>query len=72
MASTRKHLNEEKVLDILNESDKCLISDSSDDTEDCEDDIAVADSVVDEENSQVEEEGQSYSLSNADYNSGFI
>jgi hypothetical protein len=34
----------------------------------CEDDIAVADAAVDEEDSQVEEEGQG----DSDYNSGFI
>jgi hypothetical protein len=40
MASTGKYLNEENILGILNESDKCLISDSSgDETDDCEDDI---------------------------------
>jgi hypothetical protein len=31
MASTSNHLNEENVLDILNKTDECLISDSSDD-----------------------------------------
>jgi hypothetical protein len=59
-------------LDFLNRSDKCLISDSSDsDTDDCEDDITVADSTV-EENSEMEEEGQGHSLGDADHNSGFI
>jgi hypothetical protein len=46
MASTSKYLDEENVLDILNDSDECLISESSDDSDDsdnCEDDIAVAD-----------------------------
>jgi hypothetical protein len=64
MASMSKHLNEENVLDILNKLDKCLISDSSDDkTDDCENDIAVVDSVVDEGNIEVED---------AVRNSGFI
>jgi hypothetical protein len=52
MASISKLLKEEIVLDILKESDKCVISDSSDDGDDgdnCEDDIAVADTAVDEE-----------------------
>jgi hypothetical protein len=72
MASMSKHLNEENVLDILNESDEHLISDSSDDNTDCEDDIVVADPAGDEENSEVQEEGQCHSLGDADYNSGFI
>jgi hypothetical protein len=33
MASTSNHLNEGNVLDILNKTDECLISDSSDDSE---------------------------------------
>jgi hypothetical protein len=66
-ASMSKQLNEENVLDILNESDMCLISDNSDDSDDCANDIAVAD----EENSEVEE-GQGHFLGNTDYNSGFI
>lgn len=68
MASMSKHLTEENVLDIINESDECLISDSNDDSDDCEDDIAVADAAVDEEDSDVEV----HSLGNTDYNSGFI
>jgi hypothetical protein len=72
MASMSKHLNEENVLDILNESDECLINDSSGDTDDCEDDIAVPDSAVDEENSEVEEEGQVHSLGDANYNRGYL
>jgi hypothetical protein len=55
VASMSKHLNEENVLGIINESDECLISDSSDDSGDCEDDIAVDDAAVDEENCEVEE-----------------
>jgi hypothetical protein len=63
MQSTSKHLKEENGLDILSESDECLITDSSDDdTDDCEDDIAVSDSAVDEENSEVEEEDQGHFL----------
>jgi hypothetical protein len=55
MAPTSKYLKEENVLDILNESDECLMSDSSDDdTDDCEDDIAAADTAVDGENSEVD------------------
>jgi hypothetical protein len=42
-----------------------MISDS------CEDDIAVADAAVDEE-SQAEEDSQSHSLGDTDYNSDFI
>jgi hypothetical protein len=68
MASMSKHLTEENVLDILNESDECLISDSIDDSDNCEDDIAVADAAVDEEDSDVEE----HSLGDTVYNSGFI
>jgi hypothetical protein len=64
MASTSKHMDEENVLNILNESDECLISDDSDN---CEDDTAV-DVAVDEEDSDVEE----HSLGDIDYNSGFI
>jgi hypothetical protein len=48
-------LNDENVLDLLNESDECHISNSSDDSDDFEDDIAQADATVDEENSNVEE-----------------
>jgi hypothetical protein len=45
----------------------CLIRDSSDDdTEDCEDDIAAADSALDEERNEGEEEGHVHC------NSGFI
>lgn len=55
MASTSKHLNEENVLDIINESDRCHINKSSDDSDDFEDDIAQADAAIDEENSKVEE-----------------
>jgi hypothetical protein len=65
MASTSKLLKEEAILDILKESDKCVISDSSDDgddNDDCEDGIAVVDATVDAEDSQVEEEGQGHSL----------
>jgi hypothetical protein len=40
MASTSKHLTD-SVFDILNDSEECLISDSSDDSDSCEDDIAV-------------------------------
>jgi hypothetical protein len=40
MASMSKHLNNENILDILKESDKCLISYSSNDTDDCEDNIS--------------------------------
>jgi hypothetical protein len=62
IASTSRHLNEENVLDILNEPDEYLISDSSDvidDNEDCEDDITVADAADDEE-------GQGHSLGDVD------
>jgi hypothetical protein len=48
-----KHFNDENVLDILNES-TCFISDSSDD---CENDITVADAAVDE-NGEVEEKAK--------------
>jgi hypothetical protein len=64
-------LDEENVLDVLNESEECLISDSCDDSDDsdnCEDDIAVADAAVDEDDSDVEE----HSLGYTDYSSGFI
>jgi hypothetical protein len=64
MASTSKHLNEENVLDIQNESDECLISDSSDDSHD-----SAAD--VDEEG-EVEEEDQGLSLGVTNYNSSVI
>jgi hypothetical protein len=53
-------------LDILNESDECLTSDSSDDSDEsdnCEDGIAVA-----EEDSDVED----HSHGDADYSCGFI
>jgi hypothetical protein len=75
MESTSKLLKEGIVSDILKESDESVISDSNDDGDDsdkCEDDIAVADAAVDEEDSQVEDEGQGHSLGNSDYNSGFI
>jgi hypothetical protein len=69
MASTSKHLDKENVLNILNESDECLISDSCEESDtDCEDDNAVADAAVDEEDSDVEE----HSLGDSDYNSGFV
>jgi hypothetical protein len=58
-------------LDILNELDECLISDSSDDSDEsgkCEDGIAVADAAVDEEDSNVED----HSRRDTDYSSGFI
>jgi hypothetical protein len=67
MASRSKYLDEENVLDILNESDECLINDSSDDndgSDDFEDDIAVA--VADA--NAVEEQ----SLGDVDYSSSFI
>jgi hypothetical protein len=69
MASTIKLLKEEIVLD------ECVISDSSDDGDDsdsCEDDVAVLDAAADEEDSHVEQGGQGYSLGDSDYNSGFI
>jgi hypothetical protein len=53
MASTSKYLDEENVLDILDELDECLISGSSDDSDNCEDYVALADA-VDEEDSDVE------------------
>jgi hypothetical protein len=61
-------LKEEIVLNILKESDECVISDSSDDGDDCDDDSAVAHVAVNEEDSQVEEEGQSNFLGDSDYN----
>jgi hypothetical protein len=66
IASTIKYLDEENAWDILNESDECLISDNSDDSDDsdnCEDDIAVANAAVDEEDSNVED----HSRGDADY-----
>jgi hypothetical protein len=63
MASTSKHLKEEIALNILNESDKYGI----DDSDNCEDDITVADAAFDED-SQVEKEGQDHSFGD----SGFI
>jgi hypothetical protein len=68
MASTSKLLKEEIVLD------ECVISDSDDDDDDdsCEDDIAVADAAVDEEDSQVEQVGHGHSLGDSDHNSGSI
>jgi hypothetical protein len=74
MASTSKLLKEQIVLDILKESDDCVISDSNDDgdnSDNCEDDTAVADAAVEEEN-QVEEAGQGHSLGDSAFNSGFI
>jgi hypothetical protein len=69
MASTSRHLDEESVLHILDESEECLISDSSDDSDsECEDDIAVADAAADEEDSDLEE----HSLGDGDYNSVFF
>jgi hypothetical protein len=68
MASTSKHLNEKNVLDILNESDERLVSDSSDDSDNCEGDIAVADTSANEEDSEVEK----HSFGDTDYNSDFI
>jgi hypothetical protein len=50
-------LKEEIILDILNEPDKHVVNDSNydgDDSDNCEDDIAVA--AVDEEDSQMDEE----------------
>jgi hypothetical protein len=55
VASTSKHLNDENVLYLLNESDECHISNSSDDSDDFEDGIAQADAAVDEEKCNVEE-----------------
>jgi hypothetical protein len=52
-----KLLKEETLLYILKESDECVLSGSSDDCDNCEDDITVADAAVDEVDSQVEEEG---------------
>jgi hypothetical protein len=46
MASTSKLQKEEIVLDILKEPDKCVISDISDDGDNCEDDIAAADAAL--------------------------
>jgi hypothetical protein len=76
MTSTSKHLTDETVFDILNDSDECLISDSNEDSDDnddsdnCEDDIAVADAV--DEDSQAEEDSQGHSLGDTDVNSDFI
>jgi hypothetical protein len=73
MASTSKYWNEDNVLGILNDSDECVLSDSSDDDhEDCDDDIAVPDPAVGEENSEVEEEREGHSLGDADYSIGFM
>jgi hypothetical protein len=72
MASTSKQLNEQNVFDILNEPHKCLISDSSDDSDDCEFVIAVAVAAVDEEGGEVEDKGQGNFLDNTDYNTGTI
>jgi hypothetical protein len=61
MESTSKLLKEGIVLDILKVSDESVISDSNDggdDSDKCEDDIAVAEAAVDVEDSQVEDEGQ--------------
>jgi hypothetical protein len=74
MPSTSKHLKEEILWDILNESEECVISNSNDDYDDSDnwDDIAVPVAAVGEEYSQVELKGQGQSLGNADYNSGSI
>jgi hypothetical protein len=71
MASTSKYLDEENILDILNDSDECLISESSDESDDSdnrEDDIAAADAAVVEEVSDVEE----HFFGDAYYSSDFI
>jgi hypothetical protein len=69
MASTSRHLSDESVFDILHDSDECLISDSSEDSDtdsdNCEDDIAVADAALDED-SQAEEDGDT------DFSSDFL
>jgi hypothetical protein len=49
-------------------SQTSVTNDSNDDSDKCEDDIAFADAVVDEEDRDVEE----HSLGDTDYNSGFI
>jgi hypothetical protein len=54
----------------MSQASECLISDSNN-SDDCEDDIAVADVAV-EEDSEVEEEGQGHSLGDTQDNSGFI
>jgi hypothetical protein len=69
MTSTSTHLNEENILDILNKSDGCIISGSSDDTDDCEGDITVAEAAVNKQNSEVEEESQGHSLGDTYSNS---
>jgi hypothetical protein len=66
MTSMSKYFNKQNDLHILKESDECLISYSSDDTEDCEDDIAIAHADVDQESSKVEEGGQGHSLGDDD------
>jgi U3 small nucleolar RNA-associated protein 14 len=53
LASINKCLSMEKVFDILNGSDECIIRDSgenvgSDETDEYEGDITAADAVVDE------------------------
>lgn len=44
----------------------------SGDSDNCEDDTAVAEAAAVEEDSHVEEEGQGHSLDDSNYNSGFI
>jgi hypothetical protein len=70
VATTSKHLPEEKASDILNESDMFLISDISEDSGECGEDIAVA-AAINEEESEVKEEGQGHSLDDTDCNSVF-
>jgi hypothetical protein len=69
MASTSRQLDDEDVMNILYESDECLVSSSSDESDsDYEDLITVVDAAVDEVDSDVEE----HSLGDIDFNSAFI
>jgi hypothetical protein len=67
MASTSTQLDDD-VMNILYESDECLVSRSSNTDSDIEDDIAVVDAAVDEIDSNVEER----SLGDTDSNSEII
>jgi hypothetical protein len=55
MAPTSTHLNKENIMDVVNELDEPVISDSSDDSQDLEDDIAAPAAAVEEVSE--EEEG---------------
>jgi hypothetical protein len=67
MASTSKQLDDDDVMNILYDSDECLVSSSSESDSDV-DDIAMVDAAVDEMDSDLEER----SLGDTDFDSEFI